>query len=297
MSRQPRIIDASLLSTLPLPDPGPGGSKADRGKLLIVAGSRSLPGAAILAARAALRVGCGTVRAAAPASAAVGVGVAVPELMIVPLPETADGTASEAARSMIEGQWGECDAALIGPGMGSNEETGRLAARLAERCPLPTVVDASALLAWGEAGKRRGDGPRVLTPHAGEMASLLGVDAGRIEIDRDGTAARSAGEWGAVLVLKGRETLVAGQALYINTAGAPGLGTAGSGDVLAGVIGGLLARGAAAEVAAAWGVHVHAKAGEVAAARLGDDGMMASDVVEALPIALRSLKLAVEGKR
>jgi hydroxyethylthiazole kinase-like uncharacterized protein yjeF len=296
MMPHPKIIDTSLLSAMPLPDAGPEGSKADRGKLLIVAGSRSLPGAAILAARAALRVGCGTVRAAVPSSVAVSIGVAVPELMVIPLPETADGTASEASLSALEGQFERCDALVIGPGLGSGEKTGRLASHLVECSPLPTVVDAAALLAWGASGRPRARAPRVLTPHAGEMAALVGLDAAQIEQARERTAARYAAEWGAVVALKGRETLVAGADLYVNVAGTPGLGTAGSGDVLAGVIGGLLARGARAEVAAAWGVHIHARAGEAVADRLGDDGMTASDVVEMLPIALRSVKSEVEGR-
>src|SRR3954452_20403274 len=102
-SRPPRVIDGSLLAELPLPEHGRDASKADRGKLLVVAGSSSLPGAAILSARAALRVGCGTVRVAAPRSVAVAIGVAVPELMVMPLPETAAGTIAEAALTLLEG--------------------------------------------------------------------------------------------------------------------------------------------------------------------------------------------------
>src|SRR3954452_16556661 len=117
MSRPPRVIDKSLLAELPLPEFGREASKADRGKLLVVAGSMSLPGAAILAARAALRVGCGTVRVAAPRSVAVAIGVAAPELMVAPLPETDSGMPAEAALGLLEDQYRACDAAAIGPGI------------------------------------------------------------------------------------------------------------------------------------------------------------------------------------
>ena len=291
-NRTPKLVDRALLADLPLPEHDAEAGKAERGKLLLVAGSMSLPGAAILAARAALRVGCGTVRVAAPRSVAVGIGVTVPELMVLPLPETDAGTAAEAALSILEGQREPCDAAVIGPGLGSHEETDRLVERYVAATPLPTVVDAGALLAWGRAGRPHGTGPLVLTPHAQEMSRLTGMEAEEIEADREAVATRFAGEWASVLVLKGAKTLIAGSQLYLNTAGSPGLGTAGSGDVLAGVIGGLLARGADPTAAAVWGVHLHALAGEAAAVRRGVDGMMASDVVECLPEALRAF---VEG--
>ncbi len=298
-----RIVTTELLKTLPLVEHGDGASKADRGKLLIVAGSPRLPGTAILAARAALRVGCGTVRVAAPASVATLIGIVVPELMVLPLPETSSGTPSLAALGLLQEQYESCDAAVVGPGMGDHEDTDRLARRLVEEMPLPLVVDAQALLALAPLapGRRLGaPSSRILTPHAGEMAALSGISVDAIESDREGIAARFAGEWGTTLLLKGPETLIvsapardaeAGES-YRNTSGTPGLGTAGSGDVLAGVIGGLLAQGNVPSAAAVWGVHLHALAGEAAAGDEGDDGMIASDVVDHLPRALRALRLA-----
>jgi ADP-dependent NAD(P)H-hydrate dehydratase len=279
----PKLIDLSLLRSMPLPRPDPEQGKVGRGKLLLVAGSPGLPGAAILAARAALRVGCGTVRVATPRSIAAAVGVAVPELMVVPLPEDGD------AASLLDGLRDHIDAsnaAVIGPGMVHDAATTAFAAAFLSRTPLPTVVDAGALSAWLYDGVPAGAGLRVLTPHVGEMSRLAGMDAGEIAGRRAEIAGRYAEEWGAVLVLKGAETYISGAGLYLNRAGSDGLGTAGSGDVLAGVIGGLLARGADPTTAAVWGVHLHALAGESAAGRLGDDGMMASDVVEALPGAM-----------
>ncbi|WP_435018307.1 NAD(P)H-hydrate dehydratase [Tundrisphaera sp. TA3] len=290
MSASPKLIHRALLETLPLPEHDKDEGKAGRGKLLLIAGSASLPGAAILAARGALRVGCGTVRVAAPRSVAVTIGVAVPELMVLPLPETDSGTIAESALTRLEEQLGPCDAAVIGPGLGSHQETDRVSVRFLAGSSLPTVVDAGALLAWGRAGWPDGPGDRVLTPHAPEMAQLSGLEPETIASGRAEVAGRFSAEWRSVIVLKGAQTLVAGRELYLNTAGTPGLGTAGSGDLLAGVIGGLLARGAEPTTAAVWGVHLHAIAGEIAAGRHGDDGMLASDVLDCLPDAMRSLR-------
>lgn len=287
-SHKPRTIDDSVLAALPLPGHDSKAGKADRGALLLVAGSRRLPGAAILAARAALRVGCGTARVAAPESVAVAIGVAIPELMVLPLPETGPGTAAEAAGDLLDEQVESCHALVVGPGLGEHEETDRLAVRLITGSKVPTVLDASALLAWGQHG-RPGTCPKVLTPHVMETSRLTGMEAEAIDADREGLASRLAQEWASVFVLKGDTTLIAGEGLYRNTAGTPGLGTSGSGDVLAGVVGGLLARGADPTTAAVWGVHLHALAGEIAAEQKGDDGLTASDVVECLPEALRSL--------
>lgn len=283
----PKLIDPSLLRSMPLPRADPEKGKVGRGKLLLVAGSPGLPGAAILAARAALRVGCGTVRLAAPRSIATAVGVAVPELMVVPLPEHGDPVSLvDGLREHIEAS----DAAAIGPGLVDDATTAAFASAFLAATPLPAVVDAGALSAWADGGRPAGAGARVLTPHVGEMSRIAGMEAGEIAGRRAEVAGRFAEEWGVVLVLKGAETFIAGDGgRYLNRAGADGLGTAGSGDVLAGVVGGLLARGADPTTAAVWGVHLHALAGETAAGRLGDDGMMASDVVDALPGALMKL--------
>lgn len=289
----PKLIDRPLLRSMPLPRPDPAKGKVGRGKLLLIAGSPGLPGAAILAARAALRVGCGTVRLAAPSSIATAVGVAVPELMVIPLPEGGPDEDAAAALDVLKEHIEASDAAVIGPGLDVDGAAGFAGAFLT-RTPLPTVVDAGALPAWIEGGRSDGAGPRILTPHVGEMSRIAGMEAEEIAGRRAEVAGRFAEEWGAVLVLKGAETYISGEGgLYLNRAGSDGLGTAGSGDALAGVIGGLLARGADPTTAAVWGVHLHALAGESAAGRLGDDGMMASDVVDALPAAMMN----VDGRR
>jgi hydroxyethylthiazole kinase-like uncharacterized protein yjeF len=295
------VISPDLLATMPLPDYRVDADKADRGKLLVIAGSRRLPGAAVLAARAALRTGCGTVRVAAPESVAVPIGVALPELMVLPLPETPAGTIAVEAAETLEHQFEPCDAAVIGPGLDVHEETDEVAWRIFQRAPFPLLVDAQALLAvakrWREADRAaRLAGERVFTPHAAEMRPLAGEEVpeeGRDEAAREALALRWARERAAALVLKGRESLIASPdgALYRNTAGTRGLGTAGSGDTLAGIAGSLLAQGLEPARAATWGVYLHALAGEAVAEDLGEDGLLASDWVDRLPRVLRTLRL------
>ncbi|MDF2441580.1 MAG: hypothetical protein JWN98_2564 [Abditibacteriota bacterium] len=294
-------ITPELLKSLPLRDFSDDADKADYGKLIIVAGSARLPGAAILAARAALRSGCGTVRVAAPQSVATAIGITVPELMVIPLPETSDGTIAAAAWEILEKQFEPCDAAVIGPGLDSNAETEELCRKFLAACPLPTLVDATALLAYANqtGSKKASSGadkaPRVWTPHLAEMQSLLGSKKEIEEEQRESIAREWAASQHSTLVFKGRETLIAGAegALYKNTAGTRGLGTAGSGDVLAGLIGGFLAQGMDAARAAIYGVHVHALAGEAAEKDMGDDGMIARDFLERVPSVLRYLRRQV----
>lgn len=290
-------ITPELLKALPLRDFSDDADKADYGKLIIVAGSARLPGAAILAARAALRSGCGTVRVAAPQSVATAIGIHVPELMVIPLPETSDGTLAAGAWPILEKQFEPCDAAVIGPGLDSNEETDELCRKFLAACPLPTLVDATALLAYASGSTLSGadKAPRVWTPHLAEMQSLLGSKKKIDESQRESIAREWAASQQSTLVFKGRETLIAAAdgALYKNTAGTRGLGTAGSGDVLAGLIGGFLAQGMDATRAAIYGVHVHALAGEAAAKDMGDDGMMARDFLESVPSVLRYLRRQV----
>ncbi len=292
-----RVIAPAVLRALPLPAYGAAASKADRGKLLLVAGSRRLPGAALLAARAALRGGCGTVRAAVPAAVATALGVALPELMVLPLAETAAGALDGAALATIEAQDGAVQAAVLGPGLDEDRATAALASRLVAAAPVPLVVDAAALGAYAAGGPPPGGppAPRVLTPHDGEMRRLTGgavPPEGADEPGRERLAVAFARERGVTLVLKGRQTLVAGPdgALYRNTAGTRGLGVAGSGDALAGLLGGLLAQGLPPPAAAVWAVHLHATAGVAAAAAMGPDGLLASDVVERLPGVLRAAR-------
>ncbi len=276
-------INFELLRSLPLPTYGDEAdkmTKAERGKLLIIGGSARLPGAAILAARAALRAGCGTVRVAAPENVALAIGIAVPELMVLPLPSNA-----KAALALLEAQVEPCDAVVIGPGLDENAETDALVRGFLALCLLPAVVDAQALIALGQS-KEKPSAPRIFTPHEGEMEALTGKTLGE---DHAKAALSFAKSRGVTLALKGSETLIAGPdgTIYRNTAGSRALGTAGSGDVLAGIIGGLLAQKMDATAATVWGVHLHALTGEALAQDMGDDGILASDLAARLPMVLR----------
>lgn len=281
-------IDTEFLKTIALPDWGDEADKGTRGKLLLVGGSARIPGAAILAARAALRCGCGSVRVAAPASVALAIGIAVPELMVVPLPETSAGTIARGALEIIAEQSKACQAIVLGPGIDSHPETDALAREIVASAPLPVLVDAQSLGALGQ-NPKAGEAPRVFTPHAVEFQALSGADAGE---DRVAAAQSFAEKSGAILVLKGRESVIAapGQTPVCNEAGSRALGTAGSGDVLAGCIGSFLAQGLEARIAAIWGVHLHALAGENIAKDMGDDGVMARDFIEQLPALQKHLR-------
>jgi NAD(P)H-hydrate epimerase len=261
-----------------------------------------LPGTAVLASRAALRAGCGTVRVAAPASVAMHIGLALPELMVLPLPETAAGTLASSALALIEEQYEPCDAAIIGPGLDEDDETAELSRQIIVSTPLPLLIDAQALTSLNKpksADYGTAAAARVITPHPAEMSALLGREVSEIESSREITAHDFARKRGMTLVLKGRETLIGGPdgKLYQNTAGTRGLGTAGSGDVLAGIIGGLLAQKMDATQAAVWGVHMHALCGESAAKDLGDDGLMAYDLIERLPNVQRYLRRLTSPRR
>jgi NAD(P)H-hydrate epimerase len=278
-------INFELLRTMPLPQYDDDAHKATRGKLLVIAGSQRLPGPAILAARAALRAGCGTVRVAAPQSLAMAIGIAVPELMMIPLPEK-DGHISQYALPFLQDQIEPCDAVVIGPGLDENPESDDLVSDFLANCPLPAVVDAQALCALGEKPKDKATAPRIFTPHDGEMEKLTGKPFGD---DRAKAAKAFAKARGVTLVLKARETFIAAPdgPLYINKAGSRALGTAGSGDTLAGIIGSLLAQGMEATAAAVWGVHLHALVGEALEEDMGADGILAGDFVARLPFVLR----------
>lgn len=282
-------INFELLRTMPLPQYDDDADKATRGKLLIIAGSARLPGAAILAARAALRAGCGTVRVAAPQSVALAIGIAVPELMVLPLPEK-DGHISQYALPHLQDQIGPCDAVVIGPGLDENPESDALVCEFLADCPLPALVDAQALCALGQNKKtKKANAPRILTPHDGEMEKLTGEPVSSERDERAATAQKFAKTGGVTLILKGRETLVASPKgdIYLNKAGSRALGTAGSGDTLAGIIGSFLAQKMEATAAAVWGVHLHALVGEALEEDMGADGVLASDFVARLPFVLR----------
>jgi hydroxyethylthiazole kinase-like uncharacterized protein yjeF len=277
--------------------------KGDFGHVLVVAGSVGKTGAAVLAAGGALRAGAGLVTVATPEPCLAVVAAARPEAMTEPLPANVGGGINEAALPRLLDLAGERDAVVLGPGVGQDPGTRALVRAFVRACPVPLVADADGLNALAAAGgdmsalgTLRRDGSVVLTPHPGEMARLVGRPTAEIQSDRLAAAVALARETGAIVVLKGERTLVAepsGRAAVAGT-GNPGMATGGTGDVLAGVVGSLLARHGTLLSATA-GAFVHGRAGDIAARERGEEGMTAGDVVEALPAAIESVRGRVGG--
>jgi len=288
--RAAQQVDDAALHAWPLPLPDHDGDKETRGRVVIVAGGREVPGAAILSARAALRAGAGKVLLATGESVAMAIAMAVPELRVLGLRETAEGGLDPTCAEQLE-KFAECaNALLIGPGMQDEDATGALAQALRQRCEhVPMVLDATAMAAALQQPTERQ--PVLITPHAGEMAHLSGDSKESVLADPQTAACTAARRWNAVVALKGATTFIArpdGRA-WVHDAGNAGLATAGSGDVLAGLIAGFVARGAALEQAAAWGVAVHARAGRRLAARVGSLGYLASELAAEVPAVLDQL--------
>jgi len=299
-------VDADAVRAL-VPPRRKDSHKGTYGHLLAVAGARGRAGAAVLVARGALRSGVGLVTVATPASSLPVVAGQQAEMMTEPLGETRSGAMSRSAARTVARLAAERDALAIGPGLGTSVDTRAAVLEILAQCARPTVVDADALNAIAAAGRRgldrlRSRGPGlVLTPHPGEAARLLGIPTDEIQRDRLPAAREIARRGGAVVVLKGHRTIVAhpdGRASF-NGSGNPGLATAGSGDVLTGVVGALLARGLTPQDAARAAVFLHGDAGDRVAAERGPDGLIASDIADQLPAAIAALRpqVAPRGQR
>ncbi len=276
-----------------IPEREAGSHKGDYGHALIVAGSPGKAGACILAARAAVRAGAGLVTAAVPEPILQTVDLGSIESMTLALPAGASGHLAErAADVVLEAAEGKTVLAM-GPGLGQEPFTVAAIRRIALECPLPLVLDADGLNAF--AGKAADLAARkaetILTPHPGELGRLLGVSTAQIQEDRIAAARGAAEETGAIVILKGHMTLVAsGTAVFVNPTGNPGMATGGTGDVLTGLIAGLLAQGFDALDASVLAVYLHGLAGDLAAARLGEMCLAAGDLIEILPAAFAALK-------
>jgi hydroxyethylthiazole kinase-like uncharacterized protein yjeF len=283
-------VDDALLRAWPLPPPDADGDKESRGRVLVIAGSREMPGAAVLAATAALRAGAGKLVVATPQSAAPLVAAALLEARVIALPENADGSPALAGLEPLREIASATAALLIGPGMIGLEGTLAFV-----RASLPLFTEATvvldALAMDCVIGGKRFTRPTVLTPHAGEMAHLTGADKEDVQDGGHGPAVRHASAWNAVVALKGATTCIAAPdgRSWSHHAQAPGLGTSGSGDVLAGLIAGLAARGASPEQAVLWGVALHARAGEALARKIGTLGYLARELAAEVPALMESL--------
>ena len=282
-----RRISEEILGLVPRR--GPRDNKYSAGAVLVVGGSTGLTGAPSLSAEAALRAGAGIVTACVPASLNLVFEQRLVEVMTLPCPDEDGQMGPEAAAGIVEAS-ARAGAVALGPGLGRTDGTRALVRDLLERLELPVVLDADGL--WAVAGHLAWvfarAAPTVLTPHAGELARLLGRESAWVSAHRLRAVQAGADEAGAVLLLKGADTLVAapGRGGLVSNLGTPGLATAGSGDVLTGVVAAFLAKGMEPQLAAAAAAATAGVAARIAAERHGEAGMIARDVVEALSPAL-----------
>ena len=283
------LLEASDIQAL-LPPRPVDTHKGRFGHLLVVAGSLGKSGAAVLACRGALRVGTGLVTCATGLSQQPIVASHLVEAMTEALPETGAQTVSAKARERILDLALRMDALALGPGLGLDPETQGLVRELARDVERPVVLDADALTALVDAlpTLRHARGPRLLTPHPGEAARLLGRTVAEVQATRVESARRLAGESGATVALKGAYTVVAspGGEAVLNPTGNSGMATGGTGDVLTGVAGGLLAQGLPPESALRAAVYLHGLAGDLVAASGRGVGLVAWDLAECLPAAI-----------
>ena len=277
-----------------LPQYSRNAHKGTRGRVLIAAASRGMTGAAALAGEAALRAGAGLVTVAAPASSQPVVAGIRAEIMTLAFPESQDGGFAAAAAEPFLAKSAKADAIAVGPGLGVDPETQTFVRRVVAGATAPLVLDADAIKAFsGQPGLiSEAPVPAVLTPHPGEMAHLLGLSVEAVQSDRFAAVRAAAQATKAVVLLKGAYTLIADPdgMIYINPTGNRALGTGGSGDVLTGIIAGLLAQGMGALEAAVTGAFMHGLAGDRLAERNGCDGILAGDLARELPLVQHDLR-------
>jgi hydroxyethylthiazole kinase-like uncharacterized protein yjeF len=268
--------------------------KGTFGTAVVLAGSLGLTGAAYLSATGAARTGAGLVRLLVAQTIYPILAAKCTEVMATPVPEVAPGAVGHAAYDSILRQLAGAEVGIIGPGLGRDSSTWRLVVDLAQHAQCPLVIDADGLNALADSQRVKGKlgKNRVLTPHPGEMARLTGKTADTINADRASAARRAAREWGAVVVLKGAHTIVAHPDGRVSEDPheVPALATGGTGDVLSGIIGGLISQGSDPFAAAVTGVYVHAAAGRRISERLGDSGLLASDLLPEIPIVMNVLR-------
>ncbi len=267
-------------------------NKGTYGRVLIIAGSRGMSGAAILAGRSCLRGGAGLVRVACPEKTQPIIAAGEPCLMTVPLPQDAVGRFDSAALDGWEQLEQTVDVVALGPGLDRSASLNVLVPRFVAQRERPLVLDADGLNAMvgHDASWRKGRAPTVITPHPGEFGRLLGVPTADVQARRRELAVSFAAEKRLIVVLKGHQTIVTdGKRVYVNDTGNPGMATAGSGDVLTGLLAALLAQGFPPFEAAQLAVNRHGRAGDLARDAIGEVSLIATDILEYLPKAIREL--------
>jgi ADP-dependent NAD(P)H-hydrate dehydratase len=283
---------SELVTQVPVLPPRPADSnKGNFGRVLVIAGSRGMSGAAILAGSAALRGGAGLVKVAVPHEVLPIVAAANPCYLTALLPQDELGQVAADALPTVLTLASANDVIAIGPGLGRSPAIAELVSSVLARTDRPVVLDADGLNALiGHTDRLTGrTAPLILTPHPGEFARLVGTDIATVQAQRQEWAMRFAGEHGLVLVLKGHGTVVTdGQRIYINSTGNAGMATGGTGDVLTGLIAALLGQKLDPFAAAVLGVHIHGLAGDLARDDVGEASLVASDLLVYLPRALRN---------
>jgi hydroxyethylthiazole kinase-like uncharacterized protein yjeF len=287
------LVTPQVLRNWRLPEPT--GGKESRGSILVVGGSTETVGAVLLAAEAALRSGAGKLQVVVPSKVAPHVSISLPEALVRGVPATEEGAIRASSAELVLDLAERASAVLIGPGMADEEETRGLVEGLLPHLPGPVALDALGLAAvTADAGCLHHLGGRVvLTPNPTELAISLHLDLEAVEEDPAGAALRLADETQAVVGLGGATSWVAAAdgRLWEDQSGGAGLGVSGSGDVRAGVVAGLLARGAGPEQAAVWAAHLHGRAGERLAAQVGRLGFLARELPPEVPRVLAEVDL------
>jgi len=267
--------------------------KGDFGHVFIVAASRGMTGAAYLASQAALLSGSGLVTCGIPKSLNAIMEIKLTEAMTLALPETKEGALASSAGNEIVKFSGNSDVVALGPGISRQTDTQKLVRNLTEKLKRPLILDADGIIALANnagALKKR-DFPTILTPHPGEMSRLIRKDVRAVQAKREKAAADFAKKYGTVLVLKGMRTVVADPKgnVHVNKTGNPGMSTAGAGDVLTGMIASFVGQGINPYSAAVIGVYLHGLAGDLAAREKGQLSLIATDILAALPQAIKKV--------
>ncbi|HET8594073.1 MAG TPA: NAD(P)H-hydrate dehydratase [Intrasporangium sp.] len=282
------LISRELLRDWPLP--APGESKEARGRTLVVGGTAHTPGAVLLAGEAVLRAGAGKLQIATAAPVAAALAVAVPEARVVPLPTDDDGNIAESAADPVLELAEQADAVLVGSGFSSPDPTVALLERVLPHMDRPIVVDAvgSAYVTTHQEGLRHLEGRGILSLNPTEIALTLGISEDELAGDPLGCTRKLAAVTGTVVILGGEGKLVADPdgTVWVTRAGGPGLGVSGSGDVQAGIVAGLFARGAEPAQAACWAAHLHGLAGEQLAKEQAAVGFLAREISPCVPALL-----------
>jgi NAD(P)H-hydrate epimerase len=292
----PDVVDDLLPApdAVVLPDRPRDAHKGTFGTAVVLAGSLGFTGAAYLASTAAARTGAGLVKLLVADTIYPILAAKCTEVMATPVQEVAPGAVGHAAYGSILGQLAGAEVGVVGPGLGRDSSTWRLVLDLALHAKCPLVIDADGLNALADSPRSKGKlaKNRVLTPHPGELARLTGKTVEALEADRHSSARKAAKEWGAIVVLKGAHTVVAHPDGRISEDPheVPALATGGTGDVLAGIIGGLIAQGSDPFSAAVTGVYIHAAAGRRISQRLGDSGLLAGDLLMEIPAVMNVLR-------